>query len=221
MLQLLRPRSLDLGELARIQQRVAELVRQEDGFERLERIAGCDISFARGDRACAACVVLDYRSLEPLEERVKRVRVRFPYVPTFLAFRELEGMVRGLEKVDADVYMVGEQGIAHPRRAGLASHLGVVLDRPTLGVAKSRLVGEAEPPADAPGSHTLLRHEGEVVGAVLRTKRGTKPVYVSVGHKLTLKTAVRIVLETTRGHRLPEPLRRAHELATRAMREGV
>jgi deoxyribonuclease V len=219
MFPLLRPHRLDLDELVRIQHRVAELVRQEDGFQRLERIAGCDISFSRGDRACAACVVLDYRSLEPQEERVRSVKVRFPYIPTFLAFRELEGMLRVLRGTEADVYMVGAQGVAHPRRAGLASHLGVVLDRPTLGVAKSRLVGEADAPGESPGSYTWLRHEGEIVGAVLRTRRGAKPVYVSVGHRLTLETAVRITLETTRGHRLPEPLRRAHELATRAMRE--
>ncbi len=203
----------------RVQRRVAKLVKQKDGFERLERIAGCDISFARGEIAYAACCVLDYRTLEPQLERVKRVRLKFPYIPTFLAFRELDGMLQVLRGGEADVYMVGAQGLAHPRRAGLACHLGVVLDRPTLGVAKSRLVGEAEMPSDEPGAYTLLRHEGEVVGAVLRTKRGARPVYVSVGHKLRLETAVRIALETTRGYRLPEPLRAAHELATRAMRE--
>jgi len=218
---LLRPRGLNLEELVKIQQRVAKLVKQKDCFKRLERVAGCDISFARGDLAYAACVVLDYRTLEVQGERVKRVKVKFPYIPTFLAFRELDGMLKAVQGVDADVYMVGAQGLAHPRRAGLASHLGVVIDKPTLGVAKSRLVGEAKTPADRRGACTLLKDRGETVGAVVRSKENSKPVYVSVGHKLTLKTAIGIVLSTTRGYRLPEPIRAAHNLATRAMREAL
>lgn len=214
----MRPPKLDLEELVRIQERVARRVIREDRFKRLRTIAGCDISFARGGVAHAACAVLDYGELEVLKQRIVRVRLRFPYIPTFLAFRELEGLLRAVEGLKADVYMVGAHGVAHPRRAGLACHLGVVIGKPALGVAKSKLCGEAEPPPMFRGAYTELRDGGEVVGALVRTREGTRPVYVSVGHKLSLNTAVRIAVETTREHRLPEPLFVAHRLATKAMR---
>jgi len=221
MLPILSPPKLDLNELARTQEKIAKLVVQKDGFKKLEAIAGCDISFAEKDKACAACVVLSYGDLELLKKRVIKVKVSLPYIPTFLAFRELEGMLRVLRGVEADVYVVGAHGVAHPRRAGLASHLGVLLDRPTLGVAKSKLVGDAKEPAANRGSLSLLKDGEEVIGAAVRTKGGSRPVFVSVGHKLELKTAIRIALETTKSHLLPEPLQLAHELATRGMREKI
>jgi deoxyribonuclease V len=162
--------------------------------------------------------VLDYKSLEMLDHRTVRVKLRFPYIPTFLAFRELEGMLKAVKGVNADVFMVGAQGLAHPRRAGLACHLGVVINKPTLGVAKSKLCGEASMPPNQKGAYTLLKDGGEIIGAVVRTQQNAKPVYISIGHKLFLKTAIKIILDTTRNHRLPEPLRTAHELATGAMR---
>lgn len=217
MLPILRPPKFDLDELARLQKRVAKRVVRENRFKKLERIAGCDISFARGNSAFAACAVLDYKSLEVLERKVVRVRLRCPYIPTFLAFREIEGMLKAVEGLHADVYMVGAQGLAHPRRAGLACHLGVVLKKPALGVAKSRLCGEAALPPKRRGAYSMLKDGDEIIGAVLRTKPNAKPVYVSIGHKLSLKTAIKITLETTRNHRLPEPLRAAHWLATRTM----
>lgn len=220
MLPILRPPKLDLQELARIQERVAKRVDKRDGFRKLKTIAGCDISFARGNLACAACAVLDYKTLGVLEQNVVKVKLRFPYIPTFLAFRELEGMLKAVEGVNADVYMVGAQGLAHPRRAGLACHLGVVLNKPALGVAKSRLWGEAKLPPRKRGAHSMLKDGKDILGAVLRTKPDAKPVYVSVGHKLSLRTAVKVTLETMRNHRLPEPLRAAHELATQAMRKS-
>jgi len=218
MLPILKPSKLDLDELARLQERIAKRVIAEDRIRRLRTVASCDISFTRGDRAYAACAVLDYKSVEVLKQKAVAVKLRFPYIPTFLAFRELEGMLKAVEGLDADVYMVGAQGLAHPRRAGLACHLGVALNKPTLGVAKSRLCGSAEEPGRERGAYSLLRDDGEVIGAVLRTQPSGRPVYVSVGHKLSLDTAIRIALETTRGRRMPEPLRVAHELATRAMR---
>lgn len=217
---ILKPPKVNLNELARVQERIAKRVIREDRFKRLETIAGCDISFARRDQACSARVVLDYKSLRVLDQRVVRVKLRFPYIPTFLAFRELEGLLEAVKGMRADVYMVGAQGLAHPRRAGLACHLGVMLNKPALGVAKSRLCGEAEEPKNGPGAYALLKDGGEVIGAVLRTQAGARPVYVSIGHKLSLETAIKIALETTREHRLPEPLRVAHELATKAMARG-
>lgn len=220
MLPILRPPKVNLDELVRVQERIAKQVKQKDGFKKLETIAGCDISFERGKHACAACVVLDYKSLGVLKQKVMKVRLRFPYIPTFLAFRELEGMLKVVDGMKADVYMIGAQGLAHPRRAGLACHFGVTLDKPTLGVAKNRLYGEAELPPKKRGAFSMLKDGKDIIGAALRTQPSAKPVYVSIGHKLSLKTAVKIALETTREHRLPEPLRVAHELATRAMKES-
>lgn len=220
MLPLLRPPQLDLEELVKIQNRIARKVVKRDGFKKLETIAGCDISYAHKDTAYAACAVLDFRSLEVIEKRVRKVKLKFPYIPTFLAFREIDGMLKVIKGVKADVFMVGAQGLAHPRRAGLACHLGVVLDQPTVGVAKTRLIGEAKTPANRKGAHALLRDAGETIGAVIRTRPNSKPVNVSIGHKLSLKTSIKIVLETSRDHRLPEPLQAAHEMATRAMRKS-
>lgn len=219
MLPILRPPKLNLEELARVQERIAKRVVTEDRWQKFERIAGCDISFESKNRAYAACVVLDRESLKVLDQKAMKVTLRFPYIPTFLAFRELEGLLEVTREMRADVYMVGAHGLAHPRRAGLACHLGVTLNKPTLGVAKSRLCGEAKEPPDTRGAYSLLRDGGEVIGAILRTQVGTKPVYVSIGHKLSLETAIRMTIETTRKYRLPEPLRVAHRLATEVMRE--
>jgi deoxyribonuclease V len=220
MIQILKPRNPNLNELARLQESVAKSVIVEDRFRRLKTIAGCDISFTIGNRACAACAVLDYKSLDVLNQKVVGVKLRFPYIPTFLAFRELEGMLKAVSGMDADVYMVGAQGLAHPRRAGLACHFGVALNKPTLGVAKKRLLGSAVEPSPERGAYSLLKDDGDVIGAVVRTQASVRPVYVSVGHKLSLNTAIRIALETTRERRMPEPLRVAHEIATLAMESG-
>lgn len=221
MLPILTPPKLDLGEMARIQERVAKSVVQKDCFRKLESVAGCDISFAKKDTAYAACAVLSYGDLGLLKKRTVRVKVKLPYIPTFLAFRELGEMLMALRGIEADVFMVGAHGVAHPRRAGLASHLGVALDRPTLGVAKSKLLGDSKEPGRARGSYSLVTDGGETIGAAVRTRAGGRPVYVSVGHKLSLKTAIRIALDMTRDHLLPEPLAVAHGLATKAMREKI
>lgn len=221
MLPILKPLRTNLDELAQIQNRVAKRVDKKDRVRKLETIAGCDISFTRGDRAYAACAVLDYRSLGVLKYRVEGVKVGFPYIPTFLAFRELGPMLKVVKGMEADVYMVGAQGLAHPRRAGLASHLGVLLDRPTLGVAKSRLCGDARAPPNERGAHSPLKDGEETIGAVLRTRVDVQPVYVSVGHKISLERAIEITLETVRKYRLPEPIRAAHQLATDAMRKEM
>jgi deoxyribonuclease V len=218
MLPILKPPKFDLKELARIQEKIAKNVIREDRFKKLETIAGCDISFVSGEEAYVTCALLNYKGLELIGKKIVKVKIKFPYIPTFLAFREVDPMLKVAREVDADVFMIGAQGIAHPRRAGLASHFGVLIDKPTVGVAKGRLYGEAEEPAHKRGAYSLLKDGKEVIGAVLRTQKDTKPVYVSIGHKLSLKTSIKITLETVRENRLPEPLRVAHELATRAMR---
>ena len=218
MLPILKPPKFDLNELVRIQEKIAKNVVRENRLKKLETIASCDLSFASGDEAYAACALLSYENLELIDKKVAKVKVKFPYIPTFLAFREVGPMLKVAKNIDADVFMIGAHGIAHPRRAGLASHFGVLINKPTVGVAKGRLFGVAEEPANERGAYSPLKDGEEVIGAALRTQKDAKPVYVSIGHKLSLKTSIKIALETTRENRLPEPIRLAHELATKAMR---
>ncbi|MEM2878364.1 MAG: endonuclease V [Candidatus Hadarchaeales archaeon] len=215
MVDILHPSMLDLEALMDVQRKVAGRVIRRDDFEKLERVCGCDVSAERDGSAWAACVVVDRRSLSVLESRVARVKLRFPYIPTFLAFRELEAMLGVAGKVEADVYIVGAHGVAHPRRAGLASHLGVALDKPSFGVAKSLVCGECGEPPNRRGAYLHVRDGGEIIGAALRTVRGAKPVYVSVGHRVSLRTSIRLTVQTSK-YRIPEPLRMAHNLAKKA-----
>jgi deoxyribonuclease V len=179
-------------------------------------IAGADISVNRWAKTgTAAVVVLRYPGMEIAETVSVTERVDFPYVPGLLTFREAPLYLAAFEKlsITPDVLMVDGQGIAHPRRIGLASHLGLCLGIPTIGCAKSRLIGEYEEPAEEAGSCTELRDNGEVIGTVVRTRTGVKPVYISVGHMIDLPAAVRLALDCCRGYRLPEPTRLAHQAA--------
>lgn len=217
MLDILDPHNTDLDELSRLQEEVSRKVVKEDELGQPDTIAGCDISFSENDCAFAACVLLDYPELTEIDRNSVKVEVDFPYIPTFLAFRELKPMLRAIEEIEADVYMIDSQGLAHPRRAGLASHLGVVIDRPTIGVAKSRLCGEAEEPGSEKGSYSLLKDDDEVIGAAVRTRTNVNPVYVSIGHKVNLERAIEITLESSPKYKIPEPIRAAHSLATKRM----
>lgn len=220
MLDILKPDKTDLDELSRIQRKVAKKVVKEDKVGDPETVAGCDISFSEEDRAYAACVLLDYQSLEKMDSEVEEVEIDFPYIPTYLAFRELEPMLRIVSDVEADVYMIDSQGLAHPRRAGLASHLGVIIDEPTIGVAKNRLCGKAEEPDPERGSYTFLRDDGEKIGAVVRTRTKVNPVYTSIGHKVSLERAIETTVETSPRYKTPEPIREAHKLATNSMKKS-
>jgi deoxyribonuclease V len=176
-------------------------------------IAGVDISVGKRDGvSTGAVVVLSYPELDLVETRVVTDQLGFPYVPGLLSFREAPLILAACEKLDVspDLIMVDGQGIAHPRRMGLASHLGLFLDTPTIGCAKSRLCGRHDVPGAEPGSCADLVDGGEVIGAVLRTKTGVNPLYVSIGHRIDLPEAVRWVLACCRGYRLPEPTRLAH-----------
>ena len=179
-------------------------------------LAGADVS-TQGDMAYATVVVLDFPGLSPVEVRGYEAPLRFPYVPGLLSFRELPSVVGALEKVETEVdaLILDAQGIAHPRRIGLASHLGIFLDVPTVGCAKSRLVGSFEEPGREKGSATELVHRGEVVGKVLRSRDGVSPVYISVGNGIDLESSVELVLACCTRYRLPETTRRAHNAANR------
>jgi len=175
-------------------------------------IAGVDISAPRTGVATAAVVVLSYHELELVETRVVSDRLNLAYIPGLLSFRESPLILSACQllAITPDLILVDGQGVAHPRRIGLASHLGLLLDTPTIGCAKSRLCGEHDMPGNEPGSYTDLLDGDEVIGAVLRTRSGVKPIYVSVGHKIDLESAIHWVLECCRGFRLPEPTRLAH-----------
>lgn len=203
-------------EAVAIQQKLASLVREEPLPERVETVAGLDVSI-RGDLVQAAVTVLRLPELEVVDEAVWRDEVRFPYVPGLLSFREMPAILPALERLRErpDVFMTDSQGRAHPRRFGLACHLGVLLDWPTLGVAKSRLTGRYEEPDEEKGARAPLRHKGETIGTVVRTRTGVKPVYVSVGHRITLGEAVDLTLACTSRYKLPEPTRLAHHLSRR------
>jgi deoxyribonuclease V len=179
-------------------------------------IAGVDISVNRWDKmGRGAVVILNYPGLEIVEVKVVTDKITFPYVPGLLTFREAPLILAAFEEITnvPNLVMVDGQGIAHPRRIGLAAHLGLCLGIPTIGCAKSRLCGEAEEPALSQGSWTGLKDNGEVIGAVVRTREGVKPVYVSIGHMIDLESAIYWVGQCCRGYRLPEPTRLAHQAA--------
>jgi deoxyribonuclease V len=159
-----------------------------------------------------AVTVLDYESLELLETQVATCQVKIPYIPTLLSFREIPPAIAVIKKlkIQPDVFLVDAQGLAHPYRCGFASHLGLVLGKPTIGAAKSRLIGT---PKEMHGE-TFLVDKNEIIGAVVTTKQGAKPIYVSIGHMVSLETAIKIVKHCARS-RIPEPLLQAHKLATK------
>lgn len=202
------------GKAIAIQERLASLVRTMPLRHTPRTIAGVDVSVQR-DEVQAAVAVLAFPSLEPVNHALWRGPVEYPYVPGLLSFREIPALLHALEGLDAmpDLIMADAQGIAHPRRLGMAAHLGVLLDTPVLGVAKSRLVGDYAEPDDYPGAHTPLTDGNEPIGAVVRTRAGVKPLFVSVGHRVTLAEAVGFVLAAQTRYRLPEPTRHAHLLS--------
>jgi len=190
---------------------------RKDRIGAVRRVAGVDVGFEQAGRVTrAAIAVLEYPGLALLEQVVARVATTFPYVPGLLSFREAPAVLAAFEKVRVapDLILYDGQGIAHPRRFGIASHVGLLLDCPSIGVAKSRLVGEHRMPATRRGAWTPLRDAGEVIGAVLRTRAGVKPLYVSIGHRVSLETAVRWTLACVTRYRLPETTRWAHRLAS-------
>ena len=180
--------------------------------ESVDYVAGVDVAYLEGT-SVAAVAVLDFDNLSQVESQVAHVKTCFPYVPTFLSFREIAPAYLAIKKLDVkpDVFLVDGQGFAHPYGLGFASHLGLILDKPTIGVAKSLLCGEVKQNAER--GWAPVTNKGKVVGAEVVTRQGVKPVYVSVGHRVSLERAVEVVLECTGKYRLPEPIRRAHMLA--------
>jgi deoxyribonuclease V len=209
------PWDLTPAEAIALQGELAQRVRMSELPDQVSSVAGVDVGLRRGV-ARAAVVVLTWPQLEIVERSLAERPVTFPYVPGLLSFREAPVILAALGQLvhTPDVLIFDGQGYAHPRRLGLATHVGVLLDHPTVGCAKSRLCGEADEPGEERGSYTWLLDEGEVIGAVLRTRTRVRPVYVSVGHRIRLERAIDLILRSGRGYRLPEPTRWAHRAAS-------
>lgn len=209
--------------LSEQQLELAKQVRvQKPDFE-LHLLAGCDSSFLDSERILSVFVLLTYPALEEVDRVWHVGKVELPYIPGFLAFRESPNLLKAYEKLQLkpDLIMVDGHGIAHPRRLGIASQLGVLLQKPTMGVAKKVLTGKYEEPLPEKGSLAPLLHKQEHIANVLRTKNNVKPVFVSPGHLIDLETATEIALATALKHRLPEPTRLADHYAAVLKKEVV
>lgn len=200
------------AEARELQEQMAGRVLQAGDGSLPQTVAGADIAVKRDGSARTAVVVLSFPDLDLLEATVVEGEVHFPYVPGLLSFREAPLVIEALGRLrlSPDLLLVDGQGLAHPRRFGIACHLGILLDMPTIGCAKSRLCGTFQEPGEERGSFTELCDNQEIIGAVLRTKEGSKPLFVSVGHKIDLPTAIGRVMACSCGYRLPEPTRLAH-----------
>lgn len=205
-------------EAVAVQRQVAAAIERTDRFAALRTVAGVDVAYGvrgRSGIARAAAVLLDLTTLSVLAESVVQMPATFPYVPGLLTFREAPAAIAAIDGLPMrpDLLICDGQGIAHPRRCGVASHLGLALDLPSIGAAKSRLCGtHLDPPAE-PGGWTPLLDGDEMIGACLRTRAATRPLFISIGHRVSLATAVALVLHCSKGRRLPEPTRLADRLS--------
>lgn len=207
-----------VAEAKVIQEQLRNQVVAEDCLGQVKYVAGVDIGFEDNYRISKAAVaVLSFPQLELVETAIASIPTAFPYVPGYLSFREIPAILAALPqlKITPDLILCDGQGLAHPRRLGLACHLGVLLDLPTIGVAKSLLIGKHKEVALEKGSWQPLVDRGETIGVVLRSRHKVKPIYVSVGHKISLPTAVEYVTGCLTKYRLPETTRWADKLASR------
>lgn len=200
-----------------IQRELSRQVIIKDQFTSLRTVAGVDVGFEQeGKITRAAVAVLALPSLQLIDQSIARLPTSFPYIPGLLSFRELPAVLAALKGLNKrpDMFLCDGQGIAHPRRFGIACHLGILTDTPSIGVGKTRLTGEHGSVPDERGAWCPLYDQGEVIGAVLRTRIGVKPIYVSIGHRVSLNTAVAMVMRCTTRYKLPETTRMAHNLAS-------
>ncbi len=213
----LHPWDVSPKEGIEIQQRLRSEVVCRDRLGTVRHVAGVDVGFPR-DRGTtrAAIAVLSYPQLELVDQSLVEIPTHFPYVPGLLSFREVPAILEALKRLKTapDLLLCDGQGIAHPRRLGVACHLGLLSDIPAIGVAKSRLVGSHGSIPEERGAWVPLEDRGEIIGAVLRTRRGVKPLYVSPGHRIGLESSVEWVMACTTRFRLPETTRKAHHLAS-------
>jgi deoxyribonuclease V len=208
---------MELNKFEEIQLDCAKRVIKIEVLKEIKTVGGIDVTFESSKenptKAWACIVIISLDTLKPIYQKIIEDIVDFPYIPTFLAFRELPLMKRVYTEAEIkpDVIFIDGQGISHPRGCGIASHFGVEVNAVTVGIAKKKLLGNYESPKETRGSYSYLIYNGEVIGAVLRTKDKVKPLFVSIGHKISLEKAIELVLKTSI-HRIPEPLRLAHNL---------
>jgi deoxyribonuclease V len=204
-------------QAVKIQQQLRQEVITQDDFGAVNYVAGIDVGFEEnGAITRAAVAVLTYPELQLCDQAIARRPTSFPYIPGFLSFREVPAVLDALEQVKTipDLLLCDGQGMAHPRRFGIACHIGLLTNTPAIGVGKSRLVGTHEEPLDERGAWVPLTHKGDLIGVVLRTRPKTKPLYISVGHRISLESAIAYVMGCTTKYRLPETTRHAHKLAS-------
>jgi len=211
---LLKSDKVDPKEAVSIQKELRENVITNNGFTQVETVGGADLAILKSEnRLVCGMIVFSFPDLRIMERNWEVVDETFPYIPTLLAFREAPALIRTYAKVikKPDILIIDGQGMAHPRKFGIACHVGVALDIPVIGIAKKRLYGEYKEPASERGSWSPLiaPSDKEIIGAVVRTKNNVKPVFVSIGHKIDLETAVKLALGCDRGYRIPEPTRQA------------
>ncbi|MEL7037331.1 MAG: deoxyribonuclease V [Cyanobacteria bacterium J06592_8] len=216
------PETVDAAIL--IQEQLKSLVVTTDELKSIQYVAGVDVGFFDNYTISQAAVaVLSFPDLQLQEQAISQRQTTFPYLPGFLSFREIPVILDALEKltITPDLIICDGQGIAHPKRLGLACHLGILIDVPTIGAAKSKFIGTHQELAAARGSWQPLMDNGEVIGAVVRSRTNVKPLYVSPGHRISLETAIDYVLECTPKYRLPETTRWADYLASQSERSNV
>jgi deoxyribonuclease V len=214
----LHPWNVTAKQAIDIQHRLSRQIISNDRLGKIAYIAGVDAGFERdGAITRAAVVILEFPSLALMETSIARLPTNFPYIPGLLSFREIPAILEAMTRLaqEPDLLICDGQGVAHPRRIGIASHLGLLTGLPSIGVGKSRLIGAHDPVRDQTGAWEPLWDKGELIGAVVRTRKGVKPVYVSTGHKISLETAISYVLACTTRFKLPEAIRMAHHYASR------
>ena len=212
----------DLKRARKLQETLQRKVSIAPLKKKPEYIAGVDASFLNNKVIGVACLY-NYPNMLLAEEAYAVAEILFPYIPGFLSFREGPVIIRAIRslKIKPDLILFDGQGIAHPKGLGIASHIGVLLDMPTIGCAKSRLIGEYKEPGMKKGNQSSLRYHGKIVGAVLRTRDDVRPLFVSPGNKIDLRGSIEIALGCTQKYRLPEPLRRADFISKKIKRESL
>jgi len=211
----LHPWNVTYKEAVTIQKRLKDKVSLRKIDKRIKYVAGLDVSYVKGSNIMwAGVVVLDFPSLNKAEERWSQKKASFPYIPGLLSFREIPALIDALRKmeIEPDLIFCDGQGIAHPRGLGLASHLGIILNKPTIGCAKSPLVGTYNQVGEHKGTYDYLIYHNRVIGAVVRTRSKVKPIFISPGYGIMLHDCIQFVLETCSTYRIPEPTRQAHLL---------
>jgi deoxyribonuclease V len=215
------PRAFSVKRAHQAQLRLSKQIVLKDRLpKRIRFVGGVDVAYS-GNMSIGAASVLDFEELHLVESQTAIIRTYIPYIPTLLSFREIPPAVLCIRKLETqpDVILVDGHGFAHPYRCGFASHLGLVIGKSTIGVAKSKLLQDTEE-IDSGGGAILVKHRGEIVGAIFNTKSGADPVHVSVGHMISLETAVNIVRHCIRSNRIPEPILKAHEIANEKKRKN-